>query len=56
LAAPLVASLGGEEKGGRSRLDRLSEIARVVGAGGGARTLLREVCLTTARLCDRWLL
>jgi signal transduction histidine kinase len=52
LAAPLAASLGGEEEAGRSRLDRLSEIARVVGAGGDARTLLREVCRTTARLCS----
>ncbi|MFY9821280.1 MAG: GAF domain-containing protein [Thermoanaerobaculia bacterium] len=51
LAAPLVAALGEEDAAGRSRLDRLSEIARVVGAGGDARTLLREVCRTTARLC-----
>ncbi|HEX4961607.1 MAG TPA: GAF domain-containing protein [Thermoanaerobaculia bacterium] len=52
LAAPLVGALGEEDAAGRSRLDRLSEIARVVGAGGDARTLLREVCLTTARLCE----
>jgi signal transduction histidine kinase len=51
LAAPLIVSLGEAEPAGRSRLDRLSEIARVVAAGGDARTLLREVCLTMARLC-----
>ncbi len=51
LAAPLVASLREEETAGGSRLDKLSEIARVVGSGGDARTLLREVCRTTARLC-----
>ncbi len=52
LAAPLVSALSKEDDtAGRSRLDRLSEIARVVGSGGDARTLLREVCLTTARLC-----
>jgi signal transduction histidine kinase len=52
LAAPLVAALGEEDTAGRSRLDRLSEIARVVGSGGDARTLLKEVCRTTARLCS----
>ena|GEM_PF-3571610 len=51
LAAPLVAALGEDGAAGRSRLDRLSEIARVVGSGGDSRTLLREVCRTTARLC-----
>jgi len=52
LAAPLVAALGEDDAAGRSRLDRLSEIARIVGSGGDTRTLLREVCLTTARLCS----
>ncbi|HSS52712.1 MAG TPA: GAF domain-containing protein, partial [Thermoanaerobaculia bacterium] len=52
LAAPLIAALGEESTAGRSRLDRLSEIARVVGSGGDARTLLKEVCRTTARLCS----
>lgn len=51
LAAPLVAALGEEDADGRSQLDRLSEIARVMGSGGDARTLLKEVCRTTARLC-----
>ena len=51
LAAPLLLSLAAEETAGGSRLDKLSEIARVVGSGGDARTLLREVCRTTARLC-----
>ncbi len=52
LAAPLVASLSGEQEAGRSQLDKLSEIARVVGSGGDARALLREVCLKTAELCQ----
>jgi hypothetical protein len=52
LAVPLAASLSAEEEAGRSRLERLSEIARAVVSGGDARTLLREVCLKTARLCD----
>ena len=51
LAAPLVALLG-EDEAGRSQLDKLSEIARVVGSGGDARALLREVCLKTAELCQ----
>lgn len=52
LAAPLVVSLGEGEEAARSRHEKLSEIARVVGAGGDARTLLREVCLKTADLCQ----
>jgi len=52
LAALLVAVLRHEEEEGRSRLEKLSEIARVVGAGGDARTLLKEVCLKTADLCQ----
>ena len=52
LAGPPVAALDEESPAGRSRLDRLSEIARVVSSGGDARTLLKEVCWTTARLCS----
>lgn len=51
LAAPLVVALGKEEQAGRSRFDRLSDIARAVGAGGDTRLLLREVCLKMADLC-----
>jgi signal transduction histidine kinase len=52
LAAPRISSLGEEGEAGRSRLERLSEIARVVGSGGDTRTLLKEVCRKTAFLCD----
>lgn len=51
LASPLIGPLGDEEGAGRSRLERLSEIARIVGAGGNTRLLLREVCLKMASLC-----
>ncbi|HBL25239.1 MAG TPA: hypothetical protein DD490_00210 [Acidobacteria bacterium] len=52
LGAPLVASLGRQDDPVRSRLEQLSEIARIVGSGGDARTLLNEVCRKTALLCD----
>jgi signal transduction histidine kinase len=52
LAAPLIVSLGEEEGAGRSRLESLSEIARIVGAGGSTRLLLREVCIKMAHLCE----